>query len=153
MTDRAQPSRNPGMDLDRCAQCSQVESRNELVRPKRVESVSNQYCDAENYQNAYNSRPHKQSLRRQRVRGREPAQSKRILKIRRELLGSDDFEQQKGRSPTQKISVMYPRPAELRSMARRPITREVVLGAILDIVMGIALTAGTVYVAGLCLAR
>jgi hypothetical protein len=38
-------------------------------------------------------------------------------------------------------------------MARKPITREVLLGAILDIVMGLALTVGTIYVASLCLAR
>jgi hypothetical protein len=38
-------------------------------------------------------------------------------------------------------------------MARKPITREVLLGAILDVVMGLALTAGTVYVACLYLAR
>jgi hypothetical protein len=38
-------------------------------------------------------------------------------------------------------------------MARKPITREVLLGAILDVVMGLALTAGTVYVACLCWAR
>jgi hypothetical protein len=38
-------------------------------------------------------------------------------------------------------------------MARKPITREVLLGAILDVVMGLALTAGTIYVACLCLAR
>jgi hypothetical protein len=38
-------------------------------------------------------------------------------------------------------------------MARKPITREVLLGAILDIVMGLALTVSTVYVACLCLAR
>jgi hypothetical protein len=33
-------------------------------------------------------------------------------------------------------------------MARRPITREVVLGAVLDVVMGVAVAVGTVYVAG-----
>jgi hypothetical protein len=38
-------------------------------------------------------------------------------------------------------------------MARKPITREVLLGAILDIITGLALTAGTVYVAGLYLAH
>jgi hypothetical protein len=37
-------------------------------------------------------------------------------------------------------------------MAGRPITREVVLGAILDVVMGVVLAAGAVYVASLCLA-
>jgi hypothetical protein len=37
-------------------------------------------------------------------------------------------------------------------MAGRPMTREVVLGAILDVVMGVALAAGAVYVASLCLA-
>jgi hypothetical protein len=36
-------------------------------------------------------------------------------------------------------------------MAGRPITREVVLGAILDVVTGVALAAGAVYVASLCL--
>jgi hypothetical protein len=59
----------------------------------------------------------------------------------------------KGRSTTQQNSVLYPRQAERGRMARKPITREVVLGAILDVVMGLALTAGTVYVACLCLAR
>jgi hypothetical protein len=38
-------------------------------------------------------------------------------------------------------------------MARKPITREVLLGAILDVITGLALTAGTVYVVGLFLAR
>lgn len=37
-------------------------------------------------------------------------------------------------------------------MTRKPISREVVLGTILDVVMGFALFAGIVYVAGLCLA-
>lgn len=37
-------------------------------------------------------------------------------------------------------------------MAGRPMTREVVLGAILDVVMGVALAAGAVYVVSLCLA-
>lgn len=37
-------------------------------------------------------------------------------------------------------------------MARKALTREVVLAAILDVVLGIALLAGTMYVAGLCLA-
>jgi hypothetical protein len=37
-------------------------------------------------------------------------------------------------------------------VAGGPITREVVLGAILDVVMGVALAAGAVYVASLCLA-
>ena len=42
---------------------------------------------------------------------------------------------------------------EGKYVARKPISREVLLCAILDIVTGLALTAGTVYVAGLCLAR
>ena len=37
-------------------------------------------------------------------------------------------------------------------MARKPITREVVLVAILDVVLGGALIIGTVYVASLCVA-
>lgn len=53
----------------------------------------------------------------------------------------------------QKNGVVYPRQAERGRMARRPITREALLGAILDVVMGLALTAGTVYVACLYLAR
>jgi hypothetical protein len=59
----------------------------------------------------------------------------------------------KGRSATQQNSVLYPRQAERGRMARKPITREVLVGAILDVVMGLALTIGTIYVAGLCLAR
>jgi hypothetical protein len=39
-----------------------------------------------------------------------------------------------------------------RRMARKPITREVVITAMMDIVLGGALLVGTVYVAGLCLA-
>jgi hypothetical protein len=38
-------------------------------------------------------------------------------------------------------------------MARKPITREILLCAILDVITGLALTAGTMYVAGLCLAH
>ena len=38
-------------------------------------------------------------------------------------------------------------------MARKQITREILLCAILDVVTSLALTAGTVYVAGLCLAH
>jgi hypothetical protein len=37
-------------------------------------------------------------------------------------------------------------------MARKALSREVVLPAILDVVLWVALFAGTVYVAGLCLA-
>jgi hypothetical protein len=37
-------------------------------------------------------------------------------------------------------------------MARKALTREVVLAAILDIVLGGAILASTVYVAALCLA-
>jgi hypothetical protein len=37
-------------------------------------------------------------------------------------------------------------------MTRKPISREMLLGAILDVVMGFALFAGIIYVAGLCLA-
>jgi hypothetical protein len=59
----------------------------------------------------------------------------------------------KARSPTRQNGVLYPQQAERGRMARKPITREVLLGAILDIVMGLALTAGTVYVAALCLAQ
>jgi hypothetical protein len=37
-------------------------------------------------------------------------------------------------------------------MARKALNLEVVLAAILDVVLGLALLAGTVYLAGLCLA-
>jgi hypothetical protein len=37
-------------------------------------------------------------------------------------------------------------------MARKPITREVVLATMLDIVLGSALFVGTIYLASLCLA-
>jgi hypothetical protein len=37
-------------------------------------------------------------------------------------------------------------------MARKPITREVVLTAALDVVLGSALLVGTFYLASLCLA-
>ena len=37
-------------------------------------------------------------------------------------------------------------------MARKTLSREVVLPAILDVVLGLALLTGTVYVAGVCLA-
>jgi hypothetical protein len=37
-------------------------------------------------------------------------------------------------------------------MSRKALTREVVLAAILDIVMGFALLTGTIYVAAHCLA-
>ena len=37
-------------------------------------------------------------------------------------------------------------------MSRKALTREVVLAAILDVVLGLALLTGTVYVAGVCLA-
>jgi hypothetical protein len=37
-------------------------------------------------------------------------------------------------------------------MARKALSREVVLPAILDVVLGIALFGGAVYLAGLCLA-
>jgi uncharacterized membrane protein YgdD (TMEM256/DUF423 family) len=37
-------------------------------------------------------------------------------------------------------------------MARKTVTKEVVLAAILDVVLGIVLFAGTVYVASVCLA-
>jgi hypothetical protein len=36
-------------------------------------------------------------------------------------------------------------------MSRKALTREVVLAAILDVVLGFALLTGTIYVAGLCL--
>jgi hypothetical protein len=37
-------------------------------------------------------------------------------------------------------------------MSRKALTREIVLAAVLDVVMGFALLTGTVYVASLCLA-
>jgi len=37
-------------------------------------------------------------------------------------------------------------------MSRKLLTREIILAAILDVVLGLALLAGTIYVAGLCLA-
>jgi hypothetical protein len=37
-------------------------------------------------------------------------------------------------------------------MARKSLNRELVLAAILDVILGVALLIGTVYVAGLCLA-
>ena len=37
-------------------------------------------------------------------------------------------------------------------MPRKTVTKEVVLAAILDVVLGIVLLAGTVYVASVCLA-
>jgi hypothetical protein len=37
-------------------------------------------------------------------------------------------------------------------MSRKALNREVVLAAILDVVLGLALLTGTVYVAGVCLA-
>jgi hypothetical protein len=37
-------------------------------------------------------------------------------------------------------------------MSRRLLTREIILAAILDVVLGLVLLAGTIYVAGLCLA-
>jgi hypothetical protein len=66
----------------------------------------------------------------------------------------DDFEQQKRLVPrlSKMVSSIDIKRNEGR-MARKPITREVLLGAILDVVMGLALTAGTIYVACLCLAR
>jgi hypothetical protein len=36
-------------------------------------------------------------------------------------------------------------------MARKPISREIILTAMLDIVLGCALLVGTVYLASLCL--
>jgi hypothetical protein len=37
-------------------------------------------------------------------------------------------------------------------MSRRLLTREIILAAILDVVLGLALLTSTIYVAGLCLA-
>jgi hypothetical protein len=37
-------------------------------------------------------------------------------------------------------------------MSRKTLHREVVLAAILDVVLGLALLTGTIYVAGICLA-
>jgi hypothetical protein len=44
-------------------------------------------------------------------------------------------------------------PLDLNQLVNEAITREMLLCAILDVVTGLALTAGTAYVAGLCLAR
>jgi hypothetical protein len=37
-------------------------------------------------------------------------------------------------------------------MSRKTLNREVLLAAILDVILGLALLTGTIYVAGLCLA-
>jgi hypothetical protein len=88
-----------------------------------------------------------------RLRERVPAQSKQISNVGRNCQLPEESEQQKGRSATQQNSVLYRRQAERGRMARKPIPREVLLGAILDVVMGLALAAGTVYVAALYLAQ
>jgi hypothetical protein len=68
-----------------------------------------------------------------RLREREPAQSKRISNVGRNCQRPDDFEQQKRfYSSTEQNGVVYPQQAERGHMARKPITREVLLGAILD---------------------
>jgi hypothetical protein len=89
-------------DVASSLQNVQAARRDELARPKSVESMGDQYCDTESDQKACNNRPHERSPRHHRLRRARACTVKTNLEHRRELPGADDFEQQKrDRSPTQ----------------------------------------------------
>jgi hypothetical protein len=115
--------------------------RDELARPKCVESMGNQYSDTENDQNACNNRPHERSPRRHRLGGREPAQSKRISNIGGNCSALMILSNRKGPFPDSVNRCDLPRQAERRCTTRRPNAQGVVPRAVLDVVMGVALAS------------
>ena len=115
--------------------------------------MRNQDCDAQEDQNAYDVRYHDQVPRGIHYRACDRAQSKVNVSKRDGLQVGVEFRQQMVLEPsTNRQSGVKCRPLnQRRACPMRMITREFILTAILDVVLGSVLLVGVGYVA-LCLA-
>ena len=124
-----------------------------LARSKRVKSMGDQYCDTENDQNACYVCPHEQSPHDLPLSEREPAQSKRISNVGRNCERPDDFVQQKSLFLDSAKWCRLSTASGTRAYGPQTHYSGNCSGRDPGRCHGVALTAGTVYVACLCLAR